>query len=607
MTIPSAASVVREPKPFRFSWAEFDSVARASGGADTVRKLRSAERSRRLLLLRGLIDQVVGDPSLYEPLPSPELAWDLLVRTEETDPAALDAVLAHPYTGTWAGLGLRLLRHPIAADTRPFWLHLGHLHALAAAAAVRAGLDDWRVLVPAWNGDVALPTLGVAQLAEAPEFAVAEIRAERGRIVVAGAGQTVSVPADPAADTPGWLGIRTFDLTADGHRLVIRLDDVDPYRGLFLPLPPRRLGSGDVTLWHRMLTEAWRLVVEHAPEFAEALPPGLDSIVPEPPFPFRLPSASGGEAFGSALICRPDDPASLAAALVHEFQHIRLGGLLQLLRLTAEDRSERLYAPWRDDPRPIGGVIHGVYAFSGVAAFYRTLSEENPGDLLAAFEFVHWRDQVWRTLETIRGDEALNDAGRRFLGHVADCVQPWRALRVNPVAEQWSELLAADHYGAWRLRHLRPDTATVYRLADAWLHDLPCPTEDIPEPQLDTKPDGGWTEARYDLLRVRLGPHGEVKAKEVWHQVPGIREADFALLDGRPADALAGYRAELRTDPNEPGALIGLGLALRRAEPGPTADVLLDRPELVRAVHRVVRGDAAVSPEDVARWMAAVR
>jgi HEXXH motif-containing protein len=599
-----AKTVAPHLKPHGISWDEFDLIARAAGDPAPVRKLRGAERSRRLLLLRSLIDEIVPDPSSHGPLPSPEFAWDLLERVEEADPAALDAVLLHPYTGSWLGLITRVLRQP-AADPRPLWMHIGHLHALAAAAALRAGIDGFRLRIPAWEGTAVLPTLGAARFEGAPEFSIAEVTAEQGAVVVTGEGPTVRVPANPSAEGPGWLGVRTFELTAARHRLVIRLDDVDPYRGLFGLRRPQRLTDIDVGTWHKQLTEAWQLVVEHAPEFTEALPAGLDSIVPEPEFPFRLPSASSGESFGSALICRPEDPAALAATLIHEFQHIRLGGLLQFVRLQAEDRRERLYAPWRDDPRPLGGVIHGVYAFFGVAAFYRTLSETNPRDLLAAFEFAHWRDQVWHTLESIRDDEALNDAGRRFLENVAGRMKPWLDVPVAEEAKRWSELLAADHFGGWRLRHLRPDTATVERLAGAWLRGLPCPAVDYPAPELVTKPDGDWTEARYDLLRVRLGPNGEHEAKRVWHEVPDIREADFALLDDRPADALDRYRVDLRDDPDRPNSLIGLAMALRQVAPDPAADVLFDRPELVRAVHRVVRRDAAVSPEDLARWMGA--
>jgi HEXXH motif-containing protein len=604
--VTSTHSTSTELLPHTISWQEFDLLARAAGGPEGVQRLRTAERSRRLLLLRGFIDVATTDPVLHEPLPSPEVAWDLLVRVQETAPAALDTLLVHPYTGRWAGLTTRLL-HRRDVDPRPAWVLLGHVHSVAAAAAVRAGLSSFRISVPVWNGDVALPTLGVAHVGGTGEFDTAEVRSADGVTEVIGSAGTVRLPGDPGVDGPGWLGVRTFELAAEHKRLTVRLDDVDPYRGLFRPLPPERLDAEDLGVWRAMLTDAWRLIVTHVPEFADALPAGLDSIVPEPPFPFRLPSASSGESFGSVVICRPDDPAALAATLVHEFQHIRLGGLLQLVRLHSDDRRERIYAPWRDDPRPLGGVIHGIYAFFGVAAFYRALTAAHPDDELAAFEFAHWRDQVWRTLETIIGDEALTEAGHRFLGLVSESVRPWLT---DPVAEgpaRWSALLAAEHYAGWRIRHLRPHPDFVSELAEAWLCGLSRPKGDYPEPVLVTAPDGEWSEARADLVRVRLGNDGERRARDVWPRVPGLREPDFALIDGRDADALTAYRADLLQDPDDPGTLVGLGLGLRMTGKEQVAEELLGRPELVRALHRVLRERSSqpLSPEDVARWLGA--
>src|SRR5205823_7977241 len=108
--------------------------------------------------------------------------------------------------------------------------------------------------------------------------------------------------------------------------------------------------------------------------------------------------ASSGEAFGSAIITRPTDPASFGASLVHEFQHNRLSGLLHLKSLYNDDPTERFYTVWRDDPRPIAGVFQGVYAFFGVTAFWRALSrvETDLFERIAQFEFAYWRQAVWR-------------------------------------------------------------------------------------------------------------------------------------------------------------------------------------------------------------------
>jgi HEXXH motif-containing protein len=88
---------------------------------------------------------------------------------------------------------------------------------------------------------------------------------------------------------------------------------------------------------------------------------------------------SHGEAFGNAVVGRPTDGASLATTLIHEFQHIVLGGVLAPNPALRPDPRERIYVPWRDDPRPFIGALQGVYAFFGMAALWRTLATDAPG------------------------------------------------------------------------------------------------------------------------------------------------------------------------------------------------------------------------------------
>ncbi|SEF26725.1 HEXXH motif-containing protein [Amycolatopsis pretoriensis] len=572
-------------------WDTLDQLASGGGGVDAIRLLRSADRSRRLLLLRGLVDQATPDSGLTGPLPQAREALDLLERAEQADPEALERVLAHPYTGSWAGYTTRLIEQKLTGEC-PLWVHFGYLHTLAAAAAIHAKLN-FAIRVPVWNDTVVLPTLGAAQLDERGGFTTAVVSAAAGGFTISGDRSQVTSGA------AGWSPLRIFRFTTGERLLELGLDDLDPHRGLYHPIPPDRLAEADVKVWQDLLGEAWRLIAEHLPEYAEVLPIGLTSIVPEPAVPFRLPSASTGEAFGSAAIAAPDEPATLAAALVHEFQHIRLGGLLQLARLHDDDRTERLYAPWREDPRPLGGLVHGVYAFFGVSAFWRALSRARPDDRLAAFEFAHWRAQTWQTLEVIRDDVTLTEAGRRFLAELAARFGPWQAEPATPEALRWTAALAADHRAGWRLRHIRPEPGAVDELARAWQHGLACPRVE-PAGRLDTVSDGEWSNARADLIRIRLGEDGETRLSQLWSHVPDVLEADHWLIAGRVGEARATYAAKLTEDPDHASALIGLGLSL---PVGPAARALLDAPELIRAVHRKLR-DAGGAPavEQLAAW-----
>jgi len=121
----------------RLPWRDFDAFARMTGDRAMVRRLRGAERSRRKLLLYALIEDAAKAPEHLGPLPSIETVWELLARVEEASPVAFDRLLDHPYTGAWAGYTTRLLRNGLDG-VGPLWIHLGHVHAIAAAAAIRA-------------------------------------------------------------------------------------------------------------------------------------------------------------------------------------------------------------------------------------------------------------------------------------------------------------------------------------------------------------------------------------------------------------------------------------------------------------------------------------
>ncbi len=593
----------------RLSWADFDDLARGVGRAGAVLRLRRAERSRRLLLLRALVEETTKIPELFGPLPSSDEAWELLARVQEKSPSALDLMLAHPYTGTWAGYTMRLLSDRITGVC-PMWMHVGHLHALAAAAAIHAGLD-FHTHIPLWNGGAMLPTLGLAQLAADSPWSVAEVHGQRGQVEVGNEAASVHLPPDLAEDAAGWWGIQRLTMRAGEHVLSVRLDDLDPYRGLYEPVLPQRLGPVEVDAWSALLDQAWRLIVHHLPDIAEAISAGIDSLVPRPAVPFRMPSASTGEAFGSAIIARPPDAASLAATLVHEFHHIGLGGLLHLIRLHNEDPRERFYTPWRDDPRPIGGVLQGVYAFFGVTEFWRAFARAGTRtpNRRAAFEFAHWRDQTWRVLGVLRDDPVLTPAGRRFVGGIAQRLGPWQD---EPVPAELRTLVAAvgaDHYAGWRIRYLRPPLEAVADLAAAWLAGRARPVAT----QLDIDrtptpvPDGSWSPARADLIRLSVAdpPNDRNVLFRTWSTVPGATAADFAYATGRFTDAARGYRAELAVDADRPAAWVGLGLALSGLGVKPAARALLRYPEVVRAVHRTIRTRTRTvpAPEDLAAWI----
>ncbi|MFL6120988.1 HEXXH motif domain-containing protein [Actinophytocola sp.] len=597
--------------PFhRLPWTHFDELARGEVRADVVRHLRRVERSRRLLLSRALLDEVTKTPELFGQLPSPEDAWNLLARVEATAPTAFDHVLAHPYFGSWAGYTIRLLRNGITGVC-PLWMHVGHLHSIAAAAAIHAGLR-FHISVPVWEGGAILPTLGLARFPVIEPHSVAEVRSDGRRIEVRHGSSRVVLPDRLDADTPDWWSIRRVTASAGRRRLTVRLDDLDPYRGLREPVRPRRLDAAEVGSWDDLIGEAWRLLDRDLPDLADTFSAGLDSLVPMPAVVFRSASASTGEAFGSALVARPVDGAELAATLVHELQHIVLGGVLHVVGLYEDDPSERFYVPWRPDPRPLSGALQGVYAFFGIAAFWRAMARAETGNLSrrASFEFALSRSHAWLVLEALRDDPALTSAGRRFVDGIASRLGPWQDEHVPDELCRLADAVTTDHRAGFRIRHVRPDNQAVTALAEAWMATRPRPpvhppsVHPVPTPVQDGEPSS----ARADLIRLGITSGDRRVPALLWQSVPGATVADLAYATGRFHDAVHGYRAELANDSDRVSSWVGLGLALAALGTNPAARALTSCPELVRAVRRRIstRAPDVPTPERLAAWIGQV-
>ncbi|MGW0582892.1 HEXXH motif domain-containing protein, partial [Streptomyces sp. NPDC002920] len=485
----------------------FEELLGGGGDTTTVDALCASERSWRLLVVRALLDAAGTAPD--GPLPPPADAWRLLVRAGAADPAAAERVLAYPATGVWAAHTLRRLRGS-TEDDAPSWVHTGHLHALAASAAIAAGLD-FRTTVPVRYGWAVLPGIGAMKVEGATEGGAAEGGTLTGDTLEGGAPGRAAVDdgasgwaavedgapdwaavevcgdgdgrltvAGRAVPGPGWHGLTRLD--ADGCALL--LDDLDPYRTLRTPSVPEPLGSADDRDWRELFAGAWQVLreagaEEAGAEEARALARGLAVVVPRPRAErYRPHSASSGDAFGAALASLPDDAEQFAATLVHEFQHNKLSAFMHLFTLY-EGGGDRLhYAPWRDDPRPLGGLLQGVYAFHGVAGFWR--QRQHP---LGRFEFALWRSQTAHALRSIADAEQLTHLGRRLVSELSARLRPWLAEPVDPRCLAAAELATADHRATWRAYHLRPDPRTVRAHAEALAQGTP-PPDGTPAPAL---------------------------------------------------------------------------------------------------------------------------
>jgi HEXXH motif-containing protein len=126
--------------------------------------------------------------------------------------------------------------------------------------------------------------------------------------------------------------------------------------------------------WLSALEDAWDLLVNSCGPLAKELPLGVRSLVPVLDGGIDThSSASFSEAPGLIALSWHPDPVILAEALVHEYHHQKLNSLQLIDPLILGPPEARFYSPWRPDPRPLNGILHGAYVFQAVLQWWETL------------------------------------------------------------------------------------------------------------------------------------------------------------------------------------------------------------------------------------------
>jgi len=406
---------------FRLSAGQLGDLATGGGSPETIGLLCQSQYSKHVLMLEAV--------AAAAPATGP--ASDLLAQVQREDAAAAEAVMRYPSVGAWA------YRTTLALHGGPQLpgATLEGLNAVAAAAASRAGLAA-EIDVPAHGGVVMLPSLGAA---EVPATSQATVRVARDGTQVEAGGECVTIPPDYQA-APGWRPIRP--LLAG-----IVVDDIDPFR---MPADPRLGPAPDLARWRSACDDAWTLLHQYHPTVAAEVAAVITAVVPLAKPSSGLDSSSSPEAFGAIAMSEPPDPVEAALALAHETQHMKLSAVLDLVRLLRPDDGSLYYAPWREDPRPVGGLLQGAYAFLGVTAFWRRqLHRAAAPDFLAEVEFARWRDAVALACGTLLDSGQLTDDGELFVAAIAETLRPWRDESVTDQAQRLADEENERHTTRW--------------------------------------------------------------------------------------------------------------------------------------------------------------
>ena len=204
-----------------------------------------------------------------------------------------------------------------------------------------------------------------------------------------------------------------------GRSWSLTLQDTGPYRDIFGYAPTGPLGAAGLAAWTAALDGAWEILVHRHPWHAEAVGTAVTTLVPLRPAADGSPvSAAARRAYGAVAASLPARPVQLALTLVHEFLHVQLGALMDLVPLHRPDSGARFHAPWRPDPRPAGALLQGLYAHLGVADFQHQEHLVAPEDAESARESLRWRSHAAEAARALLASDELTPLGREFTGDV---------------------------------------------------------------------------------------------------------------------------------------------------------------------------------------------
>jgi HEXXH motif-containing protein len=575
----------------------FIALATGVGDSRVVRHLREAQHSKHLMLLHAMARTADGAEPSSPALAAFRAGYRLLVQVQACDRDAVTQLLGLPHIGSWAHDCLKCLDQGSPPD-------FGYLACAAAAVAVRLGVP-FGLDIPVRNGRIVLPGLG--SLDVGGRHAWMRVYSNGEHVAV---GEDINlpcaalVPDDGSGEpVPHWRGTPLIRATAEGHSWTVLLESADHYLDRYT-LPMLAVVKADeVANWRHRIQSAWQLLVQHHGWAAGPIADSIQVIVPLTPRS-NHDSATTPAAFGAIATSLPRSAVVMAETLVHEFQHLKLCGLMDMLSLV-ETSSNTLYAPWRDDPRPAAGLLQGVYAFLGIVRFWNAqrYAETEPDDIFhAQAMYERWRPTIELATSTLLSTGALTSTGMQFVNILREQGQRLDVGSVPPVAKEIAREITLDHSLTWQFRHMAFDAATVASLVAAYQHGEALSGHVLPDSRIETDTRKVHSTIRSRLLNMRC-----LEPRRYWQlsaeNTTELNEADRLLICGSASKAVQAYRNIIVGSDPQPDAWIGLTLAIHRLPATPLHEIFATRLPLLFEMHACLADQGIrTDPLELSAW-----
>ncbi|MFB5678266.1 HEXXH motif-containing putative peptide modification protein [Paenibacillus terreus] len=123
---------------------------------------------------------------------------------------------------------------------------------------------------------------------------------------------------------------------------------------------------------------------------------------------------------GAVFMSHRSDLMWTTENLIHEFGHARLDQLFELDDLLLNSADERYPSPWREDLRPVKGILHGLFVFVRIALWYERVAEVVPHAADIRDRTQQVLAQIGQALDTLRQHARWTALGEQLFSELSE-------------------------------------------------------------------------------------------------------------------------------------------------------------------------------------------
>jgi HEXXH motif-containing protein len=416
-------------------------------GGELVKALHRKRYQRTLLGIRQIYERISADSQKILNSTGFDTAFEMV----RSCPAAVQArVLSYPSIAFWVDVAEDLLQREshVRFPEMHVTTHLEGFSRAALAVSILTSSAEFscytrtdaaaRLCLPGTSVIFQLPTACSYQRVKVSVSSeiVRTFYEEGGQLVPIEASR-VSVPLIDNVELNGF----DYDLRLPG-RTTFQYEDLD---------------EAGFIRWQSPIQQSLRWIAASCPELSREMDYALRCITPIRSLgPDTHLSATFREAPGLMALSWTPDTAIMMEAMVHEYHHNKLNTLLVLDPLITGPTDKAIfYSPWRTDPRPLLGILHGAFVFHAVLEFWcRFFQAEIP---LLREERVRQRmylilGQIRQALNTLSSEAEFSSFGSALVEGIESSVERLSQMlpKTTSAVQRHIEAVQREHRATWQ-------------------------------------------------------------------------------------------------------------------------------------------------------------